>query len=802
MQNIQKKFAETERQSNEARSAGKAGHNRQAALQDPSAYEAIDYQAVLDQIASNASFSHSVQTIKNAVPLQDLHEINRLLDLAKEAAAFEQAGSYVSLGGLADIRKSVKTAAKGMTLLPAELMEIGSFLTACLSVSKAFDKEKYPQLSDLASTLDPCRQLEREISTCIDFSGNVKEDATPALLSLSSKLLEARAELAAAGKRFVKSHSDQLMETMTTTIGGRLCVLVKAAYKNQLGGLVHGTSQSGQAYYMESSVLVDRNNEVQSLQLEIEEEKKAICRRLSQQVKSHSSALLSNEESLLVIDVALAKGKWCIRHDGCIPLIQTRDHGLRIEHALHPLLDMKTGVANTYELKPEQACLMISGSNMGGKTVTLKTIGLFSALAHAGFPVSAHSAVLPFYKQMFFDIGDSQSIENNLSTFSGHISALSSIVSMADKDTFILLDEIGNGTDPAEGAALAQAILESLMDKRATIITTTHYNSVKAFGKADPRVLVSSVEFDPHTLKPTYRYLPGVSGASYAFHIARQFGLEDGVIERAGALKKENESEVSRQLERLEKQQQIVQKEKDCFSKLIQEAHALQRKAAEDQQTWETRKNRLDQEYEQQLSDMLFEKKEEAKAILREIREQTKKQSHEQIEQMAKLDKLNLPKDSSEEEIRQAETTFKPGDYVRIESLNNHGEVQSVSKNKAQVLVNGRRVSVPISGLQLMKRPKAEKTIRKPHKDRVFKAFPMELNLIGMRVEAGIQQLDHYLDQAVYHNVKNVRIIHGMGTGRLRNAVWDDLRKHPAVKTFTAGGPADGGLGATLVELK
>lgn len=764
-------------------------------------FEVIDFPAVLAQIAQGASFSHSVSEITSAKPMQDLQEINRQLALAKEAAEFEQSGAYVSLGGLSDIRQSVKSAAKGVTLLPAELQQIGSFLSACKSTAKAFEAEKYPMLADIASTLTPCGRLEADIDSCIDLTGRIKEDATPKMASLNRDLLQARAELSVAGKRFVKSHSDQLMESMTTTIAGRLCVLVKAAYKNQLGGLVHGSSQSGQAFYMEPSGLVERNNEVQSLLLEIEEEKKAICRMLSRQVKENAPALLSNEESLLVIDVALAKGKWCVRHDGCIPTIQTRDHSLRIEHALHPLIDRQTGVYNTYELKPGQKCLMISGSNMGGKTVTLKTIGLFTALAHAGFPVSAHQAVLPWYTKMFFDIGDSQSIENNLSTFSGHAAALGSIVQQADEHTFALLDEIGNGTDPSEGAALAQAVLETLMERGATIITTTHYSSVKAFGKTNPEVLVSSVEFDPVSLKPTYRYLPGVSGASYAFHIASQFGLAPEVIERADQLKKQNESEVHRQLEQLEKQQQIVQKEKDRFEKLIENAHDLQRQAAKDQEVWQNRKNRLDEEYEQQLSDMLFEKKEEARQILREMRKSASQKSHEQIEQMARLDELAGAVQPQQKEEK-TEQNIQPGDYVRIEALNNHGEVVSIAKNKAQVLVNGRKVSAPLSGLTLMKRPKPAKTIRKPHKDRVFKAFPMELNLIGMRVEAGISQLDHYLDQAVYHHVKNVRIIHGMGTGRLRNAVWDDLRHHPAVKTFSAGGPGDGGLGATLVELK
>ena len=224
-----------------------------------------------------------------------------------------------------------------------------------------------------------------------------------------------------------------------------------------------------------------------------------------------------------------------------------------LEHAKHPLIDEKKVVCNTYELTDKQACLMISGPNMGGKTVTLKTIGLFVALAHAAFPVLCHKAILPFYQSMYFDIGDHQSIENNLSTFSSHISRLSHICQKSDENSFILLDEIGNGTDPLEGASLAVAILEYLISKRSTIITSTHYSQVKTYGKANDSVLVSSVEFNPETLKPTYKYIPGVSGASYAFHIAREYNLEESILERADFLKNENEKQTEKELEKLRK---------------------------------------------------------------------------------------------------------------------------------------------------------------------------------------------------------------------------------------------------------
>ncbi len=763
-------------------------------------YEAVDFSSVLDQFAQYAYSPRTVERIRQATPLPNILEMRHDLSLASEAFAFLQKGKEVSLGGFSDLLALIEAAKKGITLRPQELLEVSFFLAACQSVAKAFSEEEEPLLFEIAQTIDPLKPLAQKIDGAIDLSGQVRMDATAKLRSLDSGLIQAKADLSAAAKRFIKANANSLVDTVSVSVGSRLCVLMKATDKYKYGGMIHGLSQSGAASYVEPNALVPLNNKVAEIQLEIEEEKKRICQELSSLVRKHARALESNEESVETIDLAIAKGRWMQSHDGTIPTLHTSNHAIRLEHAIHPLLDAQKAVANTYNIAADKACLMITGSNMGGKTVTLKTIGLFLLLAHSGFPVSAHSAMLPLYSQFFFDIGDEQSIEQNLSTFSAHAQKLGRITHLADQDTFVLLDEIGNGTDPLEGASLAQAVLEDLIQKGATVLTSTHYNQVKAFGKTNPSVLVGSVEFDLETLKPTYRFLEGVSGASCAFHIARQFGLSQDIMARAAQIKEDSESENARQLEALEHQQAQVQKQKDRFDQLIANAHELQRQAEHDKTKWAQQKQRLDTEYAHQLEDMLYEKKEEAKQIIRDLKKSTQKASHEQISQMAKLDELYEPTQEGQD---QPEQTFKAGDYVRIATLNNHGEIQSIRKEKAVVLVNGRRVTVSIDQLTPMNKPKEPKSIRRSNRpERSFKAFPMELNLIGMHVEEGIEALDHYLDQAVYHRIKNVRIIHGMGTGALRNAVWEDLRKHPQVKGITSGGPGDGGLGATLVELK
>lgn len=765
-------------------------------------WNAIDMPAVLEQFASLAASPKTAAHLKDARVLKSTAVVRRQLDLCAEAFAFLQDGQELSLGGLGDITKSVKLAKKGIALNGSELLEISLFITASQTAAKAFSPEKEPMLSDLASTLANLSSLAADIDEAIDLSGSIRPDASARLQNLSRQLVQTKADLSAAAKKFIQAHSSSLVDTMTVYSGGRLCVLVKAADKYKFGGIVHGTSQSGAGSYVEPDALATLNNAAASLENEIEEEKKRICKELSRKVGANAKALLSNDETLEIIDTALAKARWMQLHDGCIPTLQGMSHALHIDHAVHPLLDAKTAVANSYALSDEQDCLMITGSNMGGKTVTLKTIALFILLAQCGFPVSAHRAMLPIYEQFYFDVGDEQSIENNLSTFSSHISKIAKIIKKANEHTFVLLDEIGSGTDPDEGAALAQAVIEALMDRGSTILTSTHYNAVKAFGKTNPRVLCGSVEFDPVKLVPTYRYLPGISGASCAFPIASQFGLNGDVLKRARELKAQNESEAARQLSVLEKQQAQVQKQKDRFDALVKDAHRLQKKADEDQKKWASMKKRLDDDYARQLEDMLYEKQEEAKAILRDLRASTGKASHEQIEKMGQLSQLDDAKKTEEPAVEKQET-IEPGDYVHVISLNNHGEVVQVRKNKAVVMVNGRRVNLSVDQLEKIKKPKAQKQpCKKESPDLSFRPFNMELNLIGMRVEEGIRELDHYIDQAVYHNIKNVRIIHGMGTGALRSAVWKDLKSHPQVKRISSGGPNDGGLGATLVELK
>ena len=764
--------------------------------------QALDLGDVLSQIAGYASFSGSARRIRESLPVTDRLFVRGQLDLAREARDFAQNGQSASLAGITDIRELLQMAEKGQVLTTQELLEIYLFLRAAAMLADSFDQELYPGLAELADSLVTDSRLESAIAQAVGMDGTLKSDASPTLVRLNRELAQAKSALAARGREFVKKNSSALMETMTTSIAGRLCVLVKAQDKYRFGGMIHGSSQSGQAFYVEPSTFVEANSHIQSLQAEIEEEKHRICRELSRRVGAAAFTLESDFETVTEIDTALAKGRWVISVDGSIPSLQDRDLSLRLIHAAHPLLDREKAVANDYRLKAGQQVLMISRPNMGGKTVTLKTVGLCAVLAQSGFPVPAHEALLPWYEDMWFDIGDNQSISENLSTFSSHMTRISSLVNGAGKGTFALLDEVGNGTDPLEGASLAVAVLENLIQSGATVLTSTHYSQVKSWGKADPAVLVSSMEFDAQSLKPTYRYVEDVSGASYAFDIAARCGLKPEVIERARQRKELEASQVERELENLERLQETVRKKEERFGALIEDAHRLQKEADQEKAKAQKERSRLREDYAASLDAMLEEKRTEAERIIQDLK--GKEKLHELVADRTRLNSLQedemllepAPSPAAKNHV------FKVGDYVRLTGLNTHGEILNIRRKEATVLANGIKTRVKLSALEPMARPVVTKSARTHRVDSVASRFPSELNLIGMHVEEGLQALDRYLDQAVVHHASVVRIIHGMGTGKLRAAVWKDLSRRNTIKKYEAAGPSEGGLGATIVTLR
>ena len=787
----------------ERRERYSTGSNRCNSMKET--YQSIEFSAVKKQIAGYCAFELGAALIMDARPQFDALWIKRELRRCQQASKVLREQLHFPNDDILDISAWISRCQKDITLRPGELRSIASFIATCDRVKRFLSScdSSLDELHDLKSSLLDHSRVRRSIEECISVEGEIYDHASEKLSTLRRTSLEVSAQISTEARRFISSHGSILMDTITALRNERTCVLVKVSEKNSVRGIIHGESASGQAVYLEPSALVALNNRQQALKSEEEQEMERILKQLTKKVREEALGLLANLDTMALLDALFAKAKWCNAKDGCIPLLNTKDHHLYLKEARHPLIPAERVVANTYELKPDIRCLLISGSNTGGKTVTLKTIALFVAMTHAGFPILCENAVVPLFRAICLDVGDQQSIQESLSTFSSHLSRLSKICEQADQDSFVILDELGSGTDPNEGECLAIAILEQLLSRKATIIASTHFAKVKSFANSREDVLLSCVAFDMETMTPTYHYLEGVGGQSNAFAIARRYHLNDAIVQRAELLKEQGQDNVQELMERLEKNAAELQQQKEVLHERLDEIQKLRTEL-------QTEKNKLRRQQDEMLKQAMDEAKEryeqqleQAEKIIAELRSMNENSKpHEVSEKLHEL--RELQPQQKEEETPAKEEEIHVGDYVQIRSLNYHGEVLSISKNKACVLANGMKMNVSLGQLEKTAKVKHEKkTKSKGYKKTVrSSSFPLECNLIGMRVDEALAVVDKYLDNAILNRAGSVRIVHGMGTGALRKAVHNYLKKQPKVESFRLGAQGEGGLGATIVELK
>ena len=766
-------------------------------------YESVEFSAVKRQIAQRCAFDAGRALLMAQMPRFDTLWIRRELRRCAQASALLRVHLQFPDEDILDISAHLQRADKGMTLRPGELYAIVRFIRTCARVRKFLGHcdEEMEELRELRDALIDEHRLEKEVARCISQDGDVFDHASAQLASLRQRRGELSAMISEEARRFISAHKDILMDTITAIRGGRTCVLVKVSEKNSTRGIVHGESASGQAVYLEPGALVSLNNRLQALESEEQQEVERILSGLSAKVREEADELSANLDTMTLLDVIFAKAAWCNANDGCVASLNTQDAHLLLKEARHPLIPAASVVANTYEMREPRRRLLISGSNTGGKTVTLKTIALFVILTHAGFPVLCERAIVPFYQRILLDVGDQQSIQESLSTFSSHLSRLASICELADARSFIILDELGSGTDPAEGECLAIAILEELGRRHSTLVASTHFARVKTYAAACDDMMVSCVAFDMETMTPTYHYLEGVSGQSNAFAIARRYHLSAAIVDRAQQLKQEGQSEEASVMERLERQLQQVNEEKERLHARLDEVQQLRRDLLREQEKLRRRSEDAVQKAYEQARESYEERMQQAEQIIRELRDM--KADHKPHEVSQKLHQLRemQPDQRDPEATSPVDEEIKVGDYVRLRRLNYHGEVISLSKNKAVVLANGMKMNVKCDELEKMQPPEKKKEgkgYRKPSSS----SFPLECNVIGMHVDEALAVVDKYLDNALLNKASSVRIIHGMGTGALRKAVHAYLKRNVNVESFRMGAQGEGGLGATVVELK
>lgn len=763
--------------------------------------EALELPLIFEQVAKQCAFSLGRAAILNLVPSFDELYVKRELRRTQEALNMVIRYGDMPFGAIRDISESVTIAKKDMTLSAAELRRIADGIRAIAAIIKYMKASEIetPELDELITAFADTGKLANEIESCISVNDEVLDGASSDLRSIRRAIQTLQAQISSQVQKFISANGSKLTDTITAVRNERICVLVKISEKNSISGFIHGESASGQTAYVEPECLLQLNNRLQSLHSQEHDEVNRILFGLSQLVKEDSASLLANLDTCAVLDALFAKAKWGKQVQGCVGVITSNKDRLYLKAARHPLIDPEQVVANTYEIAMPHRTLLITGSNTGGKTVTLKTIGLFAAMTMCGLPLPAEEAEIPLYDDIYVDIGDDQSIVESLSTFSSHLSKLAMICRHATGTSLVLLDELGSGTDPKEGESLAIAILDELRERGCTLIATTHFSQVKTYGAKCDDVLLSCVEFDVEAMRPTYRYIAGLSGQSNAFEIARRFHLKESIIERARAYKEANRTDQEGLMEKLEEALLQAEHDKTQLARMKADAQQLQLELNNERRKLQSERVRILEKAEQHAEELIESTQAEGEEIIARLKAMSADVKPHEL--TAVKTELNALRKEREPEPSSIKENFAVGDYVQLLKHGYFGEIIAVQKEKATVLSNGLKMQVKLSELTHANRPVMKKT-KTSYSKAIHQSFPLELNLLGMYVDEALPVIDKYLDNAILAKVSVVRIIHGNGTGALRKGVHQFLKHHARVEAFRMGGEGEGGLGATVVTLK
>ena len=784
--------------------------------------QTLEFPAVLELLAAQAVSDETKERVRKIRPSTDRGEVNLLLQETTAARKMMDIHGAPALSNLRPVAASLQRAHLGGVLNTRELLQIASVLRTTRNVaSYSGVGEEKTCIHSIFKSLTPNKYLEEKISGAILSEDEISDNASAELADLRRKIRVTSGKAREVLQRIISSSAAKyLQEAIITIRSNRFVVPVKAEFKGSIPGLVHDVSASGSTYFIEPMGAVKANNDLRELLSKEEAEIQRILASLSREAASFREDILQNYDLLLALDLIFARGKLSYQMNGMEPKL-VEDGGFVFRHARHPLLDKKKAVPIDLELGQTFDTLVITGPNTGGKTVTLKTAGLLTLMAQCGLhlPVDDGSQVSIFEK-VLADIGDEQSIEQSLSTFSSHITNIVKVLGEADDRTLLLFDELGAGTDPVEGAALATAIIEESRSLGAKVMATTHYAELKLYAMTTAGVENASCEFDVETLRPSYRLLIGIPGKSNAFAIARRLGLPEHVIELAGGHLDRQNVQFEDVLSKMERQRQEMEAEK-------REAARLRLQMEQDAAAAKEHRKRLETE----RAKLLDGAREEAREILAEARAVSNTVFHE-LDQMKKKQKegqdwqnVNQQRSALRQRINQAdekfhtrslpqeeETPTRPaqvGDTVELKRMGTRAQVLQVNKDGSLQLQAGiLKISAKQSEVRVVDAPKhnAQKQMRRmvrrvQSQMRASGARP-ELDIRGMTGDEGVAMVDRFLDDAVMAHLTTVTIIHGKGTGALRNAVHDILRRNKNVKSFRLGVYGEGENGVTVVTMK
>ncbi len=761
-------------------------------------YKSLEFDVVLEEISKYASFSLGKQKVMNLEPSDNTLFIKRNLSLTEEVMEMINLAENYELGGVSDVSYSLEKVSKDMMITGLELLKISDLNKAIKDINNKLKNTEVDldKLLELSSSLVILDDLSKEIHKSINDYGEIKDDASSKLSQIKNELNTLGGRFDTTINRFMNTNKSVLADSITSERNHRKVVLLNNNYKNTIKGVVHGESQSGLSVYFEPESFISYNNDLQSLTSKLLEEEERILFSLSQLVKVEIDTIYSNLEILAELDALLAISKWGYEREAIVAELSD-DHSIYLERVAHPLIDRKKVVRNTYAID-DGTTLIVSGPNTGGKTVTLKTIGLSILMSLCGIPVLADHAKIPVVDQIFIDLGDEQSVVSALSTFSSHLVRLSDIVNNVTKDSLVMLDELGSGTDPKEGEALAVSTLEYLRSKQAITLVTTHLSGLKTYAQNSDDIMLASVEFDAETLSPTYRFIEGLAGASNALEIASKFNFPEHILVRAHELKDELLSDEEKLIKNIESQErELLIKER----KLEKEKEALELKIKDFEEKLEADRkagSKILDQAKKDAHDYIVLKQKEADELYDKLLEE-----HRQINlENAKKIKDNMNKKAIETSKKKiSDHVFKVGDSVRVSGMNHIGEITDIDRKNVAVTVNGMNIKTKLNQLEYVE-VKKQKAVRRNVTVKSSSKGKLELNLIGMTVYEAMPELSKFIDNGILNNMSMVTVVHGVGSGVLRNAVIDSLKKNKSVKSFKNAPQSSGGLGATLVYLK
>ena len=755
-------------------------------------FEGLELPLIQAMVANEASFELSKQFILNEKvsfnPLAikaNIAKTNEALELIKIHGRFR----FEQINDISDALDKVN---KGLTLTAYELGEVLLHNTEIKRIIRYFRQlDEIDELRDYTDSLYYSDKIINLIAKTINDNREIRKDATPKLVNLYEKLNKIDTSINDASRIFLRDNALSVQESVVYYRNNRACFLLKNSDKNKYNGFSYGSSASGQASYVEPQCLIGLNNQKNEIEQAIDEENKRILLAISLEVAKDAQHFLDNLESLMILDSIMAKANFGFENDGVMATVGGED--LYLKDIAHPLIDQQSVVINTYRIEAPKRAIVISGSNTGGKTVSLKVIGLSVLMTYLGIPLIASEARLPIYDNVIDDINDSQSIVDSISTFSARLVSLNKIINDATNRTLVLIDEIASGTDPKEGEALALATIEHLVANNVTFVITTHFNGVKRYALANEKILLSSQAFDPIELKPTYKYIENSLGQSNGLDIATRYLGNQDVIVRAKAILKESENTEERLIRELEKERETVAFLKNKLAGELAEQKALKQDYQNRLNLLKDNEEKIKEEAREKAEAYLFAQKKKAKAILKDIQQKDIKY-HEAIKKVKELD-VHL--DEEEDEDNQEPVNID--DTVKVISTGQVGKLVEIKKDRATVEVNGVSINTKLSNLRKTVAPKVK---NKKHIDKSFKRADKELVLVGMRCDEALEHLSKYLDDAYGANMTQVKIVHGIGTGVLRKAVWEYLKKCKNVKNFHYGDAYDGSSAVTIVEFK